>query len=207
MTDTPAPMDTKTDALLATVRRHAEDSLRTIDDETRTKAQDIIAEAHKGARAKVHDAIASERMIGGQAIDKQRARIETAKRQALQDKESAFLGTAWEQLNAALLARWQDSGSRAQWLGDIVDAAKTHLHPGPWSIEHPSDWSTDEFAPFREACADEVSFTAVDDLNAGLRITANAATVDGSIEGLTSDRNEISATLLAELFQDAEVTS
>lgn len=204
MTDTPAAMDTKTDALLATVRRHAEDNLRTIDIEAHTKARDIVAEAHRDARAKVHDAIASERLIGGQAIDKQRARIETAKRQALQDKESAFLETAWEQLNTALLARWKDTDSRAQWLSDIVNGARTHLHPGPWTIEHPSDWNTDEFTPFRGACADAVSFTAANDLNAGLRITANAATVDGSIEGLTTDRNEISATLLAELFQDAE---
>lgn len=211
MTDQTEKRDEKKDALLAMVRRNAEAAARDVDAEAVDKARDIVARAHAEAREKMHTAIQKERREGVKALERQRARIETAKRQTLQDKEHAFLDAVWERLPGALRTRWRDPSGREAWLGAIVDWGMKHLRPGAWEIEHPKDWAPSEFDPYKDQVhgfsGAAVQFVAVPDLDAGIRIKANGAVVDGGIAGASADTAGISAMLLAELLDDVEGTS
>jgi len=208
MTDTPSQPDAKLDALFATVARHSDEQCREIDRDAETQACDIVARAHRDARVKVHEAIVEERRNGARAIGQQRARIETAKRHNLQDKENAFLDAAWQQLTAALRTRWRDEAARRDWVGGVVELALSRLHPGAWKVEHPADWSPTELDPFMEKITSmsgaAPQFEAVPELELGIRIAVNSVTIDGGLAGVTADRNEVSAMLLAQLFQDAK---
>lgn len=199
------------DAMLDLVRRNCEDQCRTIDAEAEQHAHEIITSAHTEARAKVHDVIVEERRNGLRAIDKQRAKIETAKRQNFQDQENAFLHVIWQQLNGELVNRWEDDDARQDWLRSAVDQALGHLHPGGWRVEHPQNWSPDELAPFLDRIkafsGDDVAFVAVKDFDVGVRIQANGVIVDATLSGVLADQKEIAAMLLAELFLDAEATT
>ena len=217
MTDNapPVPADTvnddKVDAMLDMVKDHCAQQCRIIDDVAQAEAHDIIASAHKDARSKVHDVIVEERRIGQRAIDKQRAKIETAKRQNLQDRENAFLDVAWQQLNIDLGKRWLDDAGRKEWLSGIVDQALAHLHPGAWRIEHPHSWSPNELKSdldrIKAFSGADPEFVSTPDFDIGVRIQANGVIVDATLSGVLADEKEIAAMLLAELFLDAEVTS
>lgn len=211
MTDAPKQPDAKLDALLASVIRHRDEQCRAIDEDAEDQAQAIVMRAYQDARTKVHDVIFEERRSVKRAIDKQHARIETAKRQNLQDTERAFLDAGWQQLMTALRRRWNDDASRRDWVAGVVDLALAHLHPGSWRVEHPLNWPPAELEPFLEQIlsfsGDAPRFESAPDLEVGIRITANGAMVDASLKGVTADREEISAMLLAQLFQDAKEQS
>ena len=203
--------DEKVEAMLDMVKRNREEQCRIIDAEAEQQARDIIARAHKDARAKVHEVIVEERRNGLRAIDKQRAKIETAKRQNLQDQETAFLDQVWQQLERELIARWQDTTARQAWIGGAVDQAVAHLHPGTWRIEYPTNGSPDELKPFVERIkafsGAEPELVAVMNFDTGVCIEANGVRVDATLAGVLADEKEIAALLLAELFADAEATT
>ena len=211
MTDNRPQANANVDAMLNLVKQNCEDQCRTIDVEAQQQARDIIASAHKEARGKVRDVIVEERRNGQRAIDKQRAKIETAKRQNFQDRENAFLDVIWQQLESELVRRWQDDNARQDWLNGAVDQALAHLHPGAWRIEHPQNWSAQELDPFAERIkkfsGSEVAFVASGDFDVGVRIQANGVIADSTLSGVLSDQKEIAAMLLAELFLDAEASS
>lgn len=202
---TPAS-DNSVDALLAVVIQHRDQHCRQIDDEADVQARDIIKAAHREARKKVHEVIVDERRRGNNAINQQRAKIETAKRKSRQVLENNFLNIVLKLLETELDKRWDTPSARHDWVGATVERALNHLHPGPWSIEHPPGWSIRELDPFLEEIRTfsgaEPAFTASAELRAGLLIQANDAKVDASLAGLLVNRNEISAQLLAELFAE-----
>lgn len=203
--------DAKMDALLETVRRHRDEQCNVINEDAQAQARAIVARAHQDARTKVHGAIVEERRSREDAIEKQHARVETAKRHDRQDNENAFLDTVWQQLMANLHSRWEDESARRAWLNATVERALAHLHPGPWQIDHPMAWQSAEL----DSLIDQIikfsgeapSFVPVPDLEVGIRVTANGATIDGSLVGVIANRGEISAMLLAQLLRDAEDTS
>lgn len=205
MNDETAQPGEKLDALLDTVRRHAEEEGRAIDERAAQEARAIVARAHQDARAKVHAAIVLERENGARALEKVRARIETTKRQKFQDAEAAFLDLCGPHLEQALAARWADADQRRAWLAAALRRALEHLHPGRWHIEGPAGWAVEELAPFIPSIAEvsgaEPLVTTSPGLGAGLRIAANGAVVDASPAGVLADRGEIAALLLAELFE------
>jgi len=211
MTDNQPQANENVDAMLDMVKRNCEEQCHTIDAQAAEQARDIVARAYKDAREKVHDVINEERRSGQRAIDKQRAKIETAKRQNFQDRENAFLDAVWQQLENELVNRWQDADGRYAWLSGAVDQAVAHLHPGAWRVEHPQSWSVKELDPFvdqiKTFSGDEVAFIPTADFEIGLRIQANGVIVDATLAGVLSDQKEIAALLLAELFLDAEVLS
>ena len=204
MTDNRPQANDKVDAMLDMVRRNCDEQCRTIDADAAEQARDIVASAHKEARAKVHDVIVEERRNGQRAIDKQRAKIETAKRQNFQDRENAFLDVIWQQLERELINRWQDDAARQDWLRGAVDQALGHLHPGGWRVEHPQNWLPDELTPYLDRIkafsGDEVAFVAVKDFDVGVRIQANGVLVDATLSGVLAAQNAIAATMLAEIF-------
>lgn len=207
MTERAPTPDSSVDALLAVVIRHRDQNCRQIDDVADAQARDIIKAAHREARKKVHEVIVDERRSRNDAINKQRAKIDTARRQARQEHENNFLNIVWKLLETELDKRWNAPSARHDWVVATVERALNHLHPGPWSIEHPPGWSVRELDPF----LDEIRifsgavpvFAANAALRAGLLIQANDAKVDASLTGLLANRNEISALLLAELVAES----
>lgn len=198
--------DKNVETLLDIVIQHRDLQCRQIDDEAATQAAEIIRSAHQDAREKVHEVIVEERHGASRALTKQRAQIETAKRQNFQDRENNFLDQVWDHLGTALTNRWADEQARHDWIGAAVERALSHLQPGPWTITHPATWSAAEMESYveqiRAFSGADPAFRADADLLAGVRIQANDVTVDASPLGLLANRQEISAMLLAEMFTE-----
>lgn len=202
----PAPTTAldKLDVMLDKARRHGEEACRAIDAEAQEEARAIVARAHKDARARVHGAIVLERQNGKSGLEKVRARIETDKRQNLQDKEHTFLAEAWLRLDTAIKARWHDPVHRAAWVAAAVTRATETLQPGTWAVQHPIGWDTAELDLHLDTIAGhgetKPQFEACENLALGLRISVGGAVLDAGAEGILADRDHISALLLAELF-------
>lgn len=206
MTNQTPQSDKNVETLVDIVTQHRDLQCRQIDDEAVAQAAEIIRSAHHDAREKVHEVIVEERHGVSRAIAKQRAQIETAKRQNFQDRENRFLDQVWDHLSTELNNRWADRQARQEWLGTAIERALSHLHPGPWTITHPPNWSTAEMDPYldqiRTFSGAEPAFAPDEDLQVGVRIQANDVTADASPLGLLANRQEISAMLLAELFTE-----
>lgn len=208
MTDQTPQSDKNVQALLEIVTQHQDQQCCQIDADAATQAAEIIRSAHHDAREKVHEVIIEERQNALRALAKQRAQIETEKRQNLKDSENHFLDQVWDHLNTALNHRWTNPEARREWLSGTLEHALRHLQPGPWTITHPLDWSVAEIDAYldqiRAFSGSEPTFTPDADLTAGVRIQANNVTADASPQGLLANRQDISAMLLAELFTEDE---
>lgn len=192
-------------ALLDTVHKRRDARCEEIRDAAEKEARATIARAHAEARKRVHLAIVEERRRSAREIDKVRARIETARRQRLQARGSEALAKGWTRLQDALVARWENSVTRARWIAAVVEQAAGQIEGEPWQIDHPPGWDPGELAAEGDKIA-AVSghwplFAPVEKITAGLRISANAATVDGTMDGILADRRAIEAGLLGELFR------
>lgn len=204
----PTTQDAKLKQLFNEIDRKSRERSHAMMRNAQIEADEIIAEAYHNARQKVHEAIVQERTRGARAIDKQKAQIETDKRQTLQTHENEFLSAAWQRLDDALEGLWQDDDMRAHWIETTLQRGAAHLHTGAWVIEHPSELDTAELerhaAWIESLCGNGFSLEANVEIKAGLKITANQVCVDTSVQGLTANKQEVSALLLAEYFQGQE---
>ena len=130
-----------------------------------------------------------------------RAKQHTLMMQQSHSAASSFLEQCWQTLQPGLQARWQQPEYRRQWLAKILATATAVLPAGDWLIEHPADFSTEEQQQLLEQAQKQAGakpdISSAPDLTAGIRISADGATVDGSLRGLLSDRTELEALLLA----------
>jgi len=94
----------------------------------------------------------------------------------------------------------------------VLEIACLRLTPEKWQVEHPSVWSEEDAEDLalailvRTGIAPDV---VIDDtIVAGIRIRADAACLDGTIDTILADHSRISAMLLSELErQRSEGTS
>jgi hypothetical protein len=196
-------LDRQTKSLLALVEADRAQKCAAIDAEARARCAAILREAHADARARMRAAFAEERARRDLRVAAARATLQTRLRLALQHRSSTFLAAAWRRLPRALDARWADATARASWVDAIVAQAKDALPGALLHIAHPPAWAADERAALAARITREFgsapTLTADPAITAGLRITAGANVIDGTRDGLCSDRAEIGARLLHEL--------
>jgi hypothetical protein len=196
-------LDRQTLALLALVEADRAQKCAAIEADARARCAALLLQAHADARAKMRAAFTEERAHSGLRIAAAQATLQTRLRLALQHRSATFLAAGWRRLSRALDARWADAGARASWVDAIVGEAQGALPKAELHIAHPPAWAAAERASVTAQITREFghapTLAADPAITAGLRITAGANVIDGTRDGLSSDRAEIGARLLHQL--------
>lgn len=192
------------EALLQLVEEHREESCRKIMQQAHEQAAALLKQAHYQARIRMHESIQQERTHWRAKIDETRAQLETRQRQRRQQVNKMLLEQGWEKLHEVLIQRWQRPDQRSSWVEALVQQAMRRLPRKAWRIEHPPGWRSEEQLHVREKAATYTDgqspiFVETHEIVAGLRIIANGACLDGTLEGLLANRNAIAGHLLAEI--------
>lgn len=201
MSTPPSIVDAKLRHLLSIVERHRDEKCSAMLGDADTQARQIIRQAYRDARARLHRNVEKTRNRTRQRLTSAEAQRETRRRQRRDQVNRRLLAAAWQPLHTALLARWQQPDTRAQWIDHVIDQAATTLVDNHWQIEHPADWPAQE----RHALASRLKhqlgkapeFLSQQAMQAGLCVDVEGTRVDGTIAGLLHDRRTIEALLLA----------
>jgi hypothetical protein len=181
-------------ALVQLVRDDRDREIEAMAGAARARADALLREAHAQARHLMRRAFAEERQRRDERIHAAAARLATSRRHWRQRRSAEALEHGWQSLHEALSRRWADPQARALWIAGVVAAARGSLGTEPMTVAHAADLTEDE----RLALARDLAPDLVADprIGAGLRITAGANVVDGTVEGLLADPIEIGARLL-----------
>lgn len=209
MSEPGSVLDAQVSALEEVVASSRDERCRELLEDAQLRAEESVKQAHRDNRARMRAAIEEQRKTMEVTLAATRARLATRARQRKQQADRENLDHAWARLGDILLERWQDADSRRQWILGLVEAALAHLPGDPWRIEHPQGFDPAELASITQRIADHcdgeaADFVAGEDARAGLRIVAGGACVDGTVEGLLTDRDRVEAELLALLRATAE---
>ena len=98
MTETPDNLPQDVETLLETVQSHQERQCREIAAAADKTATEVVAKAHREARQRVRRAIEEERRQGKRALEIAGAKIDTARRQKIQEMEAEALRQTRERL-------------------------------------------------------------------------------------------------------------
>lgn len=196
-------LDAQMEALLALVEQHRAERCSQLLAQAEERRHALLAEAYGEARSRMHEAVLTERRRGKDKLDATRAQLETRARAQQHQTALLLLQQGWELLGQAVLQRWKSAPQRRLWVGTLLRQALHLLPRCSWVIEHPPGWDPAECAELHEAlrahCGALPQLQANDQLDAGLRICAAGACLDGTLEGLLADREAIEAQLLAQL--------
>ena len=192
------------EALIAKFQKDAAEEAAKILATAKEQATAITREARGKARSKVHTAVKNLRNHEEREMAHEIARFETERRKWRQTDDTKALAEGLTHLEAALNGLWAEKDSRIQWCQNIVAIAKQRLPAGNWQVQHPANHPQEELAIL---IGEIVTHTGVepictpdDALSAGLRIYAGTASIDGSIDAMTADRQRTSAKFLSVLL-------
>ena len=175
--------------------------------EARTRAAAIVGDARTEARTRMRNAFAEERQRLEARLAAARARLATHQRGRERRRAGDLLAAGTHKLAIALCARWRDARARELWVDAVVSEARKALPQGVWRIVHAAGWSDGERAALAATLAAESGappqFVVAEEVRAGLKVAASGNVIDGTIDGLTADRAEIGARLLAALEKQA----
>lgn len=175
-------------------------------DELLFRAQDesrqIVRQAYHEARQRLHQDIQHSRNRMQQELFAMRAKQHTMMMQQRHQAERRFLNQSWELLAEKLLSRWAEEKQRSAWIKKIILAAHKVIPGRKWQVEFPDQMSKQAQQAVREQITEsyspQASFVAVSSIQAGLRISADGAVVDGSLQGLMTNRGRIESLFLAQ---------
>ena len=172
-------------------------------EEGRQRADELVARARGETRARTVSTARDERERQNRRLGAARAELLTRTRQLEQNLAAKLLGRGWERLRIELCERWRTPAGRARWGQALIARAAEVLTPGRWTLEHPAGVPEAELdalaSRIGEVAGEPPVLEAKAELEAGLRIVADSATLDGSVEGLLSDKASVEGRLLVEL--------
>ncbi|WP_137893152.1 hypothetical protein [Ramlibacter sp. 2FC] len=189
--------------LLALVEDHRRQLCERLLAQAQDQAQAIVAQGRAEARQHLHRAVQQERARAHGELAAARAHWQTLRRRHQQAQQAALLAAAWESLGAALRRRWRDPAARRAWIAKLLREALATLPGGTWEIRHPPDLPEDELQRMREGLPLPPQCLADAELTAGLCIRSDHVVLDGSLEGLASERTRLQGQLLAALGAEA----
>ena len=171
--------------------------------EAHGRAAATRAQAHAQARARRHQAFAELRQHRHEQIAAALARLATHRRLHEQQRTTALLQLAWQQLPDLLRSLWRQGAARAAWVDQVLTSAQARLPRGAWRIVHASDWPAAERDAVTQRLVAESAvaprFEADAAIDAGLKIVSEGNVIDGTRDGLLADRSELEARLLRQL--------
>ena len=194
-------------ALLAVLQEHRASECARLRAEAEKEASELLGDARREARRRVHNAAVRERERAAMRIRAAQAELNTRRREHQQRLGWALLRDAGEQLEQALLGRWREADARRSWVEAALGRALAQLPAGPWAVHHPADWPEAERSAFLEVLASRgqniaVNFRPDQAVQAGLVITSARTSLDASVRGLLADREATEAELLARLGEE-----
>jgi len=191
-----------------TLRHQQELRCREIVAAAERKAKQAIRDSRGHLRKRQHQAVREERQRREHELLTAKSRIETANRRRAFARHETVLQSAWPLLLEALAGRWSDAGHRRAWCDMILTEAASTLLASDWVVEHPQNWPEDDRDEFVEGMRKlglaAPRFVAASDITCGLRVSADTACLDGTIDGLLGTRHDVEALLLAAWEQQAE---
>lgn len=193
----------RADALIAKIEAETRVEANRIEAGARAEARAILRAAHTKARRHVHVELGKLRRARADAEHKEKARLETSRRQRRHREASAAIEAALPVLEQELQALWDAPETRMSWVRSVVRAGSERLLPGQWTVVHPPGWDAAE----RGAVAEDIErrtglapeFIEDPALQAGLRLQAGATSLDASLAALIGDPAETGAAVLAVL--------
>ncbi|HKJ76422.1 MAG TPA: hypothetical protein VKA64_04385 [Gammaproteobacteria bacterium] len=196
-------LDAQLRSLTELVDSYRDERCQAILEQARAQRDRYLQQAYREARERMHEAIQEERARARREIRAAEAHLQTRRRQRRHQAALDLLHHGWEQLRDALRERWRDDRARAEWLQALTDQACQRLPASRWQVEHPPGWSPEEAGTLRERaearCGEDPAFQPDQTISGGLRIRATDALLDGTVEGILTDRRAIEGELLAEL--------
>jgi len=196
-------IEAQIERLLEVVQDYRSKHCREIIDQSRLDARDIVRSAYKTARQRLHLDVLDSRERMKQELAAARAKQHTLDMQQQYKVNRQFLDRAWELLTRQLERRWRTAAHRRLWVNMVFDVARQRLPSGQWQLESPQDWIQEERDDLVQQILLHTGITPLlksfTDIKAGIRISANGATVNATIKGLTADRTRIEAELLAQV--------
>ena len=201
MTDASPIVEAQLQRLLEIIESYQNEACTKLLNETQAEAGDTKRQAFRAARIRVKQDIETSRQSIEQAMKTAKAAVETVEKQRQYVAIHDYLEESWRQLGDLLRQRWETPETRGRWLDGAVSKALHVLPSSVWQIEHPENWSEEE----RHAVAAKISANSVPapdfavnkELTIGIRLLANGAIVDASIDGIMADRGRIEAEFLA----------
>jgi len=177
-----------------------------------SRCREIVAGAEREARQAIRDsrvklrerqrqAVHEERRRREHELQSARSRVETIERRRAFARHEQVLQSAWPLLLDALAERWSNREQRLAWCDMIASEAAATLTATDWVVEHPPGWAKED----RDAlvqCLQRLGiasprFVACEDITGGLRIRTGNSCLDGTPDGLLSERRNVEALLLA----------
>lgn len=205
MSTEPTVLEVQARILRELVIREQQRQSQAVLDLCRQHATEILSDARRTARTRMHEAIAHERARSAEALAKARAARQTElhKRRLAQLKSK--LDQAWSALPRALERRWQQDEQRLDWCKSAIALARNRLLGSSWRMQIAAPGLRDDERQRIANVPDvEIAIEDRNDLRAGLIIATPGAILDASIDGLLSDRPRIEALLVAALETSAE---
>ena len=198
--------DTETlEHLLGVVVESREKRCQEMRDKAHQQAAEIISQAHKKSRGRMHRHVNELREKYRLRVASATARNQTLLRQQHHKEERALLDVAWPMLRTALMALWAGPDSRYRWIEAAVASADSRLRDRGWRIEHPLDFSKDDSRRVEKmfATGSKPELTASDDIEVGVRIRLDGTVIDATLAGLLKQKNAIEARMIARIKQEA----
>jgi hypothetical protein len=161
----------------------------------------IIQQAYRQARRNIHEDIQLTRQHIRETMAAARARQHTLLMQQRHTAALSFLGECRGALEQSLQDRWRQAECRREWAAKILSTAAAVMPAGDWRVEHPEGWGAQEQGELAEMAQTlqgvNLQFDAQPGLVAGIRISNDGTSVDGSLSGLLADSTAIEALILA----------
>jgi hypothetical protein len=198
-------LEAQVGTLLEYLRRYEVQQIERLLERSYGVAAELIRNAHRRAREHMHRRIEQERRRLREAEETANARLAAKKRVAGYAALNASIQAAWERLPKALQGRWARPEDRRAWCDAILRQACRSLQGPQILVEYPAGWAKAEqrrfLAEIRRHFGRQAETRADAALEAGLRVCAGDACLDGSIAGLLAQRSRIEAQFVAELLQ------
>ena len=169
-------------------------------DEANQRARTLLAAARHKARLRVRQAVAEERQLMAQALDKTRAALASRQRRRQQAVDVERLERGRALLGEALRIRWENPETRAQWVRAVMEDARSILQEGNWHIQYPEGIDEAWIIGLVGEPEGNSTLRAVPDIKGGLRIQRGAACLEMTIAGLMARADDLSSELLAEIY-------
>lgn len=195
-------LEARVQALLDLVEADRARRCEAIARDAQARVDATLAAARATALQRIRAAISEGRDRREATNAAAQAKLQTHRRLHDQRRAAALLAAAWQNVPDALYARWLDPVSRQAWISRVVDEARAAVGISPWRITHAA---MPENERERIACrlardgvaSPEWVFDGA--IRAGLKVAAAGNVIDGTLEGLLTDRADIGARLLRHL--------
>ena len=195
-------VDAQVQRLLEIVSSYQQEQCSVLLEQAGQQSQQIIRYAYRDARMRLHRDIQDSRQHMQQELSATRAKLHTMMMQQRHRADQEFLAQSWELLVKKLVQRWQKPEYRRRWVQKVIDTASLVLLADQWDVAHPADWPDTERNHLKELVTNNTQrqLVLIPDaaIKAGIRISADGAVVDGSLEGMLTDRVRIESEVLAQ---------